>query len=41
MSNVAICQAFAGTGYVVYYLLYKAIDADKTELDDTRGIVAG
>ena len=36
----AIWQAFAETGDVVYYLLYKAIDAEKTELDDTRGCAA-
>ena len=41
MSKDAIWQAFAETGDVVYYLLYKAIDAEKTELDDTRGTVAG
>ena len=41
MSKDAIWQAFAETGDVVYYLLYKAIDAAKTELDDTRGTVAG
>ena len=36
----AIWQAFAETGDVVYYLLYRAIDAEKTELDDTRGCAA-
>ena len=41
MNRDAIWQAFAETGDVVYYLLYKAIDTEKTELDDTRGTVAG
>ena len=41
MSKDAIWKTFAETGDVVYYLLYKAIDAEKTELDDTRGTVAG
>ena len=37
----AIWQAFAETGDVVYYLLYKAIDAEQTEAKDTRGSAAG
>ncbi len=41
MSKEAIWKAFAETGEVVYYLLYKAIDADETEHEDTRGCAAG
>ena len=41
MSKDVIWQAFAETGDVVYYLLYKAIDAEQTEANDTRGTAAG
>ena len=40
MSKEAIWKTFTETGEVVYYLLYKAIDAEKTELEDTRGCAA-
>ena len=41
MSKDAVWRAFAETGDIVYYLLYKAIDAEQTEAKDTRGTAAG
>ena len=41
MSKDAIWKAFAETGEVVYYLLYKAIDAEDKELEESRGSAAG
>lgn len=41
MSKDALWKAFAETGEPVYYLLYRAIDAERTEHETSRGTAAG